>query len=322
MASDGPARPADSEASIHERLTRDPLTGLPGEHLFRDHVAAAFGRAREQERNGALLLVRLDDIIAINTQHGRAGGDDALRAVAHILESWGSGAGRESHVAFKLGGPLFGYSIPACTAAEARAAAEALHETVQASQAFVRRLTVSIGIANYYELFMEDGTREQLSLRAEQTALYRLDIAVRQGGNTVCDSSDTAEADVSARARILLVDPEPESMELLVRSLQSAGIVVTVAQDGEAALDSVQARTPAAIICEAMTPRLDGFTLRERLRANVLWNAIPFILVSHRKNEELIRKAVAADIRHFFRKPVSLTEVTGLVTNITRSAGR
>ena len=69
-----------------------------------------------------------------------------------------------------------------------------------------------------------------------------------------------------------------------------------------------------------MCPRLNGFTLRERLQTNALWNAIPFILVSHRKNEDLIRKAVERDIRHFFRKPVSLTEVAGLAVNLTRKA--
>jgi diguanylate cyclase (GGDEF)-like protein len=298
---------------------RDALTGLPNEQIFRGHLAGEFARAREQERNGAFLAVRLDDIIAINAQHGRAGGDEALRAVANILEGYRAGPGRESHAAFKLGGPLFGYSIPACTAPEARTAAEEIHDRVQISESFVRKLTVSIGVVNYYELFMEDGTREQMALRIEQTALHRLGIAARQGANTISDSSEISDAAVSARPRVLVVDPEPESVELLVRALEAADLTVVVVKDGEAALEAVAAAPPSAIVCEAMTPRLNGFIIRERLRTNALWNAIPFILVSHRKNEELIRKAVEADIRHFFRKPVSLTEVTGLLVNITRS---
>src|SRR5258706_11871861 len=117
----------------HERLTQDALTGLPNEQLFRAHLAAEFGRAREQERNGALLAVRVDDIIAINARHGRSGGDDALRAVGAVMESHRSSQGGADHVVFKLAGPLFGYSLPTCTAPEARAAAEAIHEKVQAS---------------------------------------------------------------------------------------------------------------------------------------------------------------------------------------------
>jgi diguanylate cyclase (GGDEF)-like protein len=305
--------------NTQERLTRDALTGLPNEQLFHAHLAAEFGRAREQERNGALLLVRLDDIVAINARHGRSGGDEALRAVAAALESHRVGPGREDHVVFKIAGPLFGYSLPSCTAPDARAAAEAIHEKVLASEAFLERLTVSIGIVNYHELFLEEGTREHVAEHVEQTAVYRLGIAARQGSNTICDTSETGAAIISAQTRVLLVEPDPASMELVVRSLEAADVVVQVVPDGEAALQAIQDSPPRAVICEAMSPRLSGFTLRDRLRTNALWNAIPFILVSYRKNEELIRKAVERDIRHYFRKPVSLTELTGLIVNITRS---
>jgi diguanylate cyclase (GGDEF)-like protein len=303
-----------------ERLTHDPLTGLPNEHLFRLQLPREFSRARERERNGAFLAVRLDDIVALNDKYGRAGGDEALRAVAYILQNVRAGAGREPHVIFKLGGPLFGYYLPECSAPEARGTAEEIHEKVQQSEIYLQRLTVSIGLINFYELFMEDGSTEQLALRIEQTALYRLDIAGKQGANTICDSSKTTAVAVSSRPTVLLVDPDPDSLELLIRSLEAAELVVQLSQDGENAMTAIQAHPPEVIVCEAMSPRLNGFTIRERLQTNALWNAIPFILVSHRKNDELIRKAVERNIRHFFRKPVSLTEVTGLILNITRRA--
>ena len=68
-----------------------------------------------------------------------------------------------------------------------------------------------------------------------------------------------------------------------------------------------------------MTPRLNGFVIRERLRASPRLEAIPFILVSHRKTEDMIRRAVDADIRHFFRKPLSIVEIVGLAVNLTRN---
>ncbi len=317
-----PRPPAGPEQVLpsNARLTRDALTGLPSGQVFKPYLRSEFVRAREEERNGSLLAIRLDDIVAINAMRGREAGDEALRAVAYILDNVRAAPGRESHVVFKLAGPLFGYQMPACSAAEARTAAEEIHEKVQRSEVYLQRLTVSIGIVNFYELFMEEGTTEQLALRLEQTALHRLGIAGRQGGNSICDSSETATAAVSPRRTVLLVDPDPGSMELLIRALESAELVVQVCEDGESALAAIQSNPPGAIVCEAMSPRLDGFTLRERLRTNALWNAIPFILLSHGKNEELIRKAVERDIRHFFRKPVSLTEVTGLLVNLTRSA--
>jgi diguanylate cyclase (GGDEF)-like protein len=323
MAEQESPRQPDERLPGPDRLAQDPLSGLPNEQLFHLRFPAEFGLAREHESNGALLAMRLDDVVAINDRYGRAGGDDALRAVGYILSNVRAAPGRETHAAFRLGGPLFGYFIPACSAPEARAVAEEIHDIVQRSEIFLQRITVSIGIVNFYELFMEDGSREQLALRAEQVALSRLGVAERRGANTICDSTESPTTTVTAgRTTVLLADPEPAAMELLVRAMEAAELVVEIRENGEDALAFVQVSPPALIICEAMLPRLDGFTVRERLRTNALWNAIPFILVSHRKTDELVRKAVERDIRHFFRKPVSLTEVTGLVVNIARSAAR
>ncbi len=303
-----------------ERLTVDPLTGLRNEHLFRLTLPMEFARAREMEANAALLLLRLDNILAINAARGRGGGDEALRAVAYVLSNYRAAAERSTHLAYKLGGPVFGYYIPACSAPQAAATAEEIRQRVIQSEVYLERLTVSIGIVNFYEFFLSDETREQVALRLEQTALYRLGLAEKQGTNTICDASDLDAAAASARQSVLIVEPEPASLELLVQALEAAEFTVRVCQDGETALDLVRQSPPGVIISEAMTPRLNGFTIRERLRSNALWNAIPFILVSHRKNEEMIRKAVDTDIRHYFKKPISITEVAGLVSNLMRGA--
>jgi len=301
-----------------EQYRRDPLTGLPDEHLFRQQLPLEFARARDRERNAALLAIKVDGIEALNDRLGRASGDEAIRSVAYVLEGIQKGEGRQAHLLFKLAGSLFGYYLPEASAPQARAVAEQIREKVQQSETYLQRLTVSIGIVNYYEFFLEEGSRDELAQRIRQTALHRVGIAERQGANTICDSSQTSAAAVSTRPTVLLVDPDPDSMELLVRALEAAELVVQTCREGESAMAAIQASPPAAIICEAMSPRLSGFAIREQLRANALWNSIPFILVSHRKNEDLIRKAVERDIRHFFRKPVSLTEVTGLLVNLTR----
>ena len=147
------------------RLGRDPLTGLQGEHLFRLQFPEEFALARARETNGALIAVKLDNIIGINRAHGRTGGDDALRAVAYVLSNYRGSPGRESHVVFKIGGPVFGYFIPQCPAPQARQAAEDLHRLVMESEIYLERLTVSVGVVNLYEFFMEEGSREELALR-------------------------------------------------------------------------------------------------------------------------------------------------------------
>jgi diguanylate cyclase (GGDEF)-like protein len=304
------------------RLTKDTNTGLFNEHFFRLRLPDEFASARRKESNASFILIKLDNIIALNAKHGRQSGDEALRAIAHILENCMAEPDRGSHSIFKLGGPLFGYYIPSVSAPEARTLAEEIHEAVIQSELFIEKLTVSIGVVNFYEFFLESGTLASLALRIEQTALYRLAIAEQKGMNTICDSSDISENATSGKPQVLIVEPDPQSIELLVSSLEAAGFDARLCENGEIALTIIQSKPQNVIICEAMAPRMDGFTLRERLRSNALLNAIPFILVSHKKNEELIRKAVERDIRYYFRKPISITEVVGLVTNITRGATR
>jgi diguanylate cyclase (GGDEF)-like protein len=313
-----PQQPAATGMPGPERLTIDPLTGLRNEHLFRLQLPTEFARARDAEANGSLILIRLDNILAINAQHGRSGGDEALRAIALVLQNAQGAAGRQTHVVFKLSGPVFGYYIPQASSPEARAVAEEIRDRVTGSELYISRLSVSLGVVNFYEFFMEEGTREEIAMRMEQTAFHRLTTAGRSGGNTISDASDITEDAVSARPVVLLVEPEPQSMELLVRALEAAEFTVKVVTDGENAVSFIQASPPAVIICEAMTPQLNGFTVRDRMRANALWNAIPFILVSHKKTEDLIRKAVEGKILHFLRKPLSVVEIVGLVTNLTR----
>ncbi len=311
--------PLSRACADDERLTTDPVTGLRNQYVFGLDLPEEFAHARESGTNGALLAVKLDNIVSINAQHGRDGGDEALRAVAYILDNYRAAAERSTHSVYKLNGPVFAYFIPACSVQKARTAAENLLGIVSASKSYLDRLTVSIGVVNLREFFREEGAPHRLAFRVEQTALYRMGIAERQGTNTICDTSDTAERLVAARPAILVVEPEPPSIELLLHALETAGFLVETCTDGESAIARVQEAPPSLIICEAMTPRLSGFAIRQRLRSSALWNAIPFILVSHKKNEELIKKAVECDIRHFFLKPLSITEVVGLAGNIVKS---
>ena len=128
-----PTQPEQAPAGS-QRYSHDPLTGLPDEHLFRLRLPLDFARARERERNGALLVIILDNIIAVNEKYGRASGDEAIRAAANILQNVRASAGRESHLLFKIGGPLFAYYLPEASAPEARAVAEEIREKVLQSE--------------------------------------------------------------------------------------------------------------------------------------------------------------------------------------------
>jgi diguanylate cyclase (GGDEF)-like protein len=89
---------------------------------------------------------------------------------------------------------------------------------------------------------------------------------------------------------VLVVDDDPDKLMLLKIALQTAGYNVCTATDGEEGLAAVNTYQPDLIITDVMMPRMDGYDLARRIRANPQTKFIPIIIQSAARHE-------AGDIR-------------------------
>jgi DNA-binding response OmpR family regulator len=80
--------------------------------------------------------------------------------------------------------------------------------------------------------------------------------------------------------RILVVDDEPEIRTLVERTLTARGFEVDTAPDGEEALARVAARPPALVLLDAMLPRIHGFDVARRLRADPRTRGVPVVMMT------------------------------------------
>ena len=80
--------------------------------------------------------------------------------------------------------------------------------------------------------------------------------------------------------RILVVDDDLAVLELLRRSLGSAGFEVITARDGAAGLLLADAHRPDLLIVDLAMPRLHGFDTIRRLRERPVTERIPIIVLS------------------------------------------
>jgi CheY-like chemotaxis protein len=88
-------------------------------------------------------------------------------------------------------------------------------------------------------------------------------------------------ADLSGDARrILVVDDEPEIRTLLERALSARGFTVETAPDGEEGLARIAAHPPALVLLDAMLPRIHGFEVARRLRADARTRDLPVIMMT------------------------------------------
>jgi diguanylate cyclase (GGDEF)-like protein len=93
------------------------------------------------------------------------------------------------------------------------------------------------------------------------------------------------------KANILVVDDNPDKLSLLEAALCLAGYRVTTATDGDEALAAIESYQPDLIITDVMMPRMNGYELAQRIRANPLTKFIPVIMqtAAGRRAEDLRR---------------------------------
>lgn len=114
-------------------------------------------------------------------------------------------------------------------------------------------------------------------------------------------------------ARILAVDDEQSIRKLVTVTLQNRGFEVDNACDGQEALDKVTTDRPDLIVLDVMMPRMDGFEVRKRLRANEETKDIPIIFLTAAGQFESQLAGVESGREDYLTKPFTPSELGDLV---------
>ena len=116
----------------------------------------------------------------------------------------------------------------------------------------------------------------------------------------------------AAQRRVLIVDDDPEILELATEALAERLPTVTIetSSDGYDALLAIGSFKPHVVILDLMMPRVDGAEVCRRLRANHETRNIFIVAVSGLSaDNELVRKVKRTGVDEFFTKPLNFSEV-------------
>ena len=102
--------------------------------------------------------------------------------------------------------------------------------------------------------------------------------------------------------RILVVDDQRTNAEMVSGLLRNLGYEVDVALDGEAALELVRSKGTDLVISDILMPRMDGYELVRRLRANPATTLLPVILVTSGRPADRARQGHRGRRRRFHRQ--------------------
>ena len=119
-------------------------------------------------------------------------------------------------------------------------------------------------------------------------------------------------------ARLLVVEDEPNILELLSASLRLAGFEVATATGGLEALTAAQRHRPDLVVLDVMLPDLDGFDVARRLRSGDTRTPVLFLTAKDATEDKVTGLTIGGD--DYVTKPFSLEEVIARIRAVLRRA--
>nr|WP_306805908.1 response regulator [Caballeronia sp. BR00000012568055] len=148
----------------------------------------------------------------------------------------------------------------------------------------------------------------------------REDVLLSDADHAPLGASDMQSAYADVQGRVLVVDDNADLRDYMRRMLASAGHEVSVAANGEDALQMVRDLSPEVIVSDVMMPRLDGFGLLRAIRADDVLRDTPVVLLSARAGEEARVGGLEAGADDYLTKPFSARELLARVSSNLRLA--
>jgi PleD family two-component response regulator len=297
------------EAQIEETkeaILKCPITKLYIEDVMRALLKKDLESSAFFERHNGFILVQLDQLYDINKRYGKDTGDEAIRNLAYVVGQIAPDAVK----LFKQNGP--GILIYASCEKKERITdlAIQIRNAVRDSVLFIEKVTASASIVYYEELnpvLTRDNKIKEIFTLLEQ----RIRLAKQLGYGEIIDNSAALPA--LREGVILLVDEDDMNRNMLVRVFNRLNFDVKAVTSVEDALNVLREYPIDIIISEINLSKMDGFGLKRELNESKTFANIPFIMVSHNKTVENIRRGNLLNVDLIIEKPIIPEELIGHV---------
>lgn len=120
------------------------------------------------------------------------------------------------------------------------------------------------------------------------------------------------------KKRVLVVDDEEPLIELLRANLELLGHEVLVAEDGEEGLRMALAQLPDLVILDVNLPKLVGFEVCRRMKADDDARLIPVLMLSAMILEGDVKRGLHMGADAYMKKPFSVNELTRTVQKLLK----
>ena len=123
-----------------------------------------------------------------------------------------------------------------------------------------------------------------------------------------------------AKKVVLVVDDEPDIVDLIRMSLTLANFDVLTASSGAEALKTLDSKKADIVVLDVMMPQMTGFEVCEKIRANAKLKTLPVIILTAKGQKEDAEKGLSVGADDYIIKPFDPTELAEQVRSMLDKA--
>ncbi len=298
-----------------DKMLRDETTELYNERFMKEYLYQELEKDISPAHVHVLALFHIDNLLSINKKYGTPQGDETLRSLAYDLNNHKF----ERSMLFKQSGPGIFAFIPNIKLDDVQQNLLTCRNSIQESDIFVEPVTVSLSVALSNEIDSRFDTRTRVSSLIELT-LKRMELAKSLGKSQIIDYTSSERDYIDGT--VLLVDEDETYQNMMVKIFERINYKVMITSDIYEAYEKLKNEPIDMIISEINLSKLDGFQFKHMINQTKDYKDIPFIIVSHHKNLEVVTRANLLDIDMILQKPIIPEELLGLINRMRQWKNR
>jgi two-component system cell cycle response regulator DivK len=123
---------------------------------------------------------------------------------------------------------------------------------------------------------------------------------------------------MNTKKRVLLVENNESTIDVVVMELKYLGYEVTIAKDGQQALDRVAEAVPDLVIMDIQLPKIDGFQAVRQIRANPAVRDIPILAATAKALKGDEEKCLATGCDGYIAKPFNHRQLEVAINGVLK----
>ena len=289
-----------------DQILRCPITKLYIQSFLEQIIKEDLSISLDKNETNGLILVQLDQLLDFNRKYGKETGNEAIRSMAYLIEQE---LGDQTYL-YKQNGPGIFIYQKKTTFDQLEKIAIKVRNAINDSNLFIEKVTASVSMSTLSEL-KENKIAEQKVKDVIDLAEKRLLTARHKGISEIFNPKK--ENKPINEGVILLVDEDEVNLNMLFRIFKRVNYDVILAYGVEDAMNLISQNPIDIIISEINLSKIDGFQLKQRLNDTSEYQKIPFIMVSHNKTLDNIKRGNTLDVDLILNKPIIPEELIGHV---------